>query len=307
MDRGKELFKMFSLTIRENLENLNLDTNYLNEIRLRTNMPLILKYSGKEYMLDEKGNMSDKTDKPLLMRQKDIRETMEYIANYSLYAFEEEIKQGFLTIMGGHRVGISGKTIIENGFIKSIKYISSVNIRVSHEIKGCSSKALQYIVNNQEIYNTLIISPPGCGKTTLLRDLIRNISNGWGSIKGRTVGVVDERSEIGSCYMGIPQNDVGIRTDVLDCCPKNEGMLMLIRSMAPEVIAIDEIGGKREIDSIRYAMNCGCKMIATVHGNSYQEIVKKNENIFERYIILDKSKGTGTISTVYDNKGERKL
>lgn len=307
MDRGKELFKMFSLTIRENLENLNLDTNYLNEIRLRTNMPLILKYSGKEYMLDEKGNMSDKTDKPLLMRQKDIRETMEYIANYSLYAFEEEIKQGFLTIMGGHRVGISGKTIIENGFIKSIKYISSVNIRVSHEIKGCSSKALQYIVNNQEIYNTLIISPPGCGKTTLLRDLIRNISNGWGSIKGRTVGVVDERSEIGSCYMGIPQNDVGIRTDVLDCCPKNEGMLMLIRSMAPEVLAIDEIGGKREIDSIRYAMNCGCKMIATVHGNSYQEIVKKNENIFERYIILDKSKGTGTISTVYDNKGERKL
>ncbi len=306
MDKGRELFKIFSLTIRKNLEKLKLDMNKLHEIRLRTDMPLILKYSGKEYMIDENGNMREKTDKPYIIRQNDMRETMEYISNYSLYAFEEEIKQGFLTITGGHRVGITGKTITENGNIKSVRYISSANIRVSHEIKGCSKEALQYIRNASGIYNTLIISPPGCGKTTLLRDLIRNISNGWDNVPGRTVGVVDERSEIAACYMGIPQNDVGIRTDVLDCCPKETGMLMLIRSMAPDVIAVDEIGGEGEIDSIRYAMNCGCKMLATVHGTSFEEIEEKNEDIFERYIILDKSKGIGTIKAVYDCKGEIK-
>lgn len=160
------------------------------------------------------------------------------------------------------------------------------------------------------MYHTLIISPPGCGKTTLLRDIVRQLSNGGIRRRGMTVGVVDERSEIASCYMGIPQNDVGSRTDVLDCCPKDRGMIMLIRSMSPEILAVDEIGGMEEVDALRYAINCGCKMIATVHGSSMDDIRRRyaisnlvDGKVFERYIILDKSRGVGSVAGIYDMEG----
>ncbi len=128
---------------------------------------------------------------------------MEYMSNYSLYAFEEELKQGFLTVQGGHRIGIAGKTILDESGIKTMKYISFINIRLSHQVKGCASPILPFVYKNQrEVCHTLIISPPRCGKTTLLRDLIRQISDGSREFEGMNVGVVDERSEIGACYQG---------------------------------------------------------------------------------------------------------
>ena len=135
---------------------------------------------------------------------------LEYISNYSLYAYEQEMKQGFITIEGGHRVGMTGQAIIENGKVKNLKHISSVNVRMSHEVLGCADKVFPYIANNRSLYHTLVISPPRCGKTTLLRDMIRQISDGNDWVRGMAVGVVDERSEIGGCYMGVDQNHLGI-------------------------------------------------------------------------------------------------
>ena len=196
--------------------------------------------------------------------------------------------------------------------MKNLKYISSVNVRISHEILGCADAVFPYITRQKGLCHTLIVSPPGCGKTTLLRDLIRQASTGNQYIKGRSVGVVDERSEIGGCYMGVAQNHLGIRTDVLDGCPKAEGMIMLIRSMRPEILAVDEIGAAEDVHAIEYAMHCGCKMLATVHSQSVEELKKRPlfgqmiaERRFERYIVLGGGQDVGQVAGVYDERGSR--
>lgn len=143
------------------------------------------------------------------------------------------------------------------------------------------------MVNKGNVCHTLIISPPMCGKTTLLRDLIRQVSDGNTYLPGMSVGVVDERSEIAGSYQGIPQNDLGIRTDILDCCPKAEGMMMLIRSMSPEVVAVDELGDYEDIHAIESVIHCGCKLFATVHGSSIEDIKRKplmQRLVQERYL-----------------------
>lgn len=313
MNKKDELLKIFSLNLRNILSKLNLDYELLQEIRLRTNSPLLVIYDNKEYYVTSSSMLSENNQDVYMITKNEIRETMEYISNYSLYAFEEELKQGFITITGGHRVGIAGKAVLEDNRVKSIKHISFINIRLSHQVKGCADKVLPYIISeDNDCYHTLIISPPRCGKTTLLRDVIRQLSNGSNERPGLTVGVVDERSEIGACYMGIPQNDLGIRTDVLDCCPKAKGMLMLIRSMSPRIIAVDEVGSIEDIEAIEYAMNCGCKLIATVHGNSIDDIKNKpilgklvKEKMFERYILLNNSQGVGHIEEIYDERGTK--
>lgn len=282
----------------------HLQYEYLQEIKLRVEKPLLLVYRGEEII---PGNQRGK---PYIVTREDIREMLEYISNYSLYAYEQEMKQGYITIEGGHRVGMTGQAIIENGKVKNLRYISSINLRMSHEILGCADPIFPYITYNKKLYHTLIVSPPRCGKTTLLRDMIRQISNGNGWINGMSVGVVDERSELGGCYMGVAQNQLGIRTDVLDCCPKAEGMIMLIRSMGPEVIAVDEIGTVEDVHAIEYAMHCGCKMLATVHADSMEELRKKPlfdqmvaEKRFERYVLLENREHVGQVEGIYDSRG----
>lgn len=312
MNKKDELLKIFSIGLRNVITKINLDFNKLQEIRLRVNSPLIIIYDNKEFFVTKQSQLSNKEIEAVVITKNEIRETMEYISNYSLYAFEEEIKQGFITIQGGHRVGIAGKIILDEDKVKSMKHISFINIRLSHQIKGCANIVIPYLISNEkmDIHHTLIISPPRCGKTTLLRDIIRQLSNGESDMDGITVGVVDERSEIGSCYMGIPQNDLGIRTDILDCCPKAKGMMMLIRSMSPRIIAVDEVGLGEDVEAIEYVINCGCKIIATVHGSSIEDVRSKpilgrlvKEKIFKRYIVLNNKNSIGHVEQIFDERG----
>ncbi|NMB43136.1 MAG: stage III sporulation protein AA [Clostridiales bacterium] len=311
MKKKDELLKIFSSNIRTILSRLELDYRLLQEIRLRANSPLFIIYDNQEYVVDCDGRITKSIDNAFYIETNEIKETMEYISNFSFYAFEDEIRQGFITISGGHRIGISGKVILDNEKIRSMKYISFINVRLSHQVEGCADKVMPYLYDDTgACFNTLIISPPRCGKTTLLRDVIRQLSDGSLGNPGMIVGVVDERSEIGACYMGVPQNNLGIRTDVLDCCPKAKGMMMLIRSMSPRVIAVDEVGSDEDIKAIKYVMNCGCRLIATVHGDSIEDILNKpildelvKKRLFERYIILNNESEIGHVEGIYNKEG----
>ena len=261
----------------------------LEEIRLRGNKPLSLKFGQEQEITD------------YIVSQQEILQAFEKICESSIYSYRKQICDGYITIRGGNRVGIVGSAVVDNGQVININYISSLNFRIASQRIGCSNKVIEDIIDNENdnIYNTLIVSPPGCGKTTLLRDIIRNISNGIKVIgfSGETVGVVDERGEIAAMYKGIPQNDIGIRTDVIDNMPRPEAMRILVRSMAPDVIACDEIGSVEDIKAINYAMCSGVKGIFTVHGKDLEEINRNTElskllknNVFERIIILNPKK-----------------
>lgn len=308
-NQKKEIIRILSANLRDIVEKMRIDFWEVQEIRIRTGSPLMVVCGGKEYFVGRDGSLGVNRKNSYEITQKEIRETMEYISNYSLYAFEEELKQGFITIQGGHRVGVAGKIILEKEKVKNIRHISFLNIRLAHEMIGCADQIIPYIVQKNSIYHTLIISPPRCGKTTLLRDLIRQLSNGSNGRLGMNVGVVDERSEIGACYQGQPQNDLGDRTDILDCCPKKEGMMMLVRSMSPKIIAVDEIGFREDIEALEYVMNSGVKVLATVHGNSMEEIRNKpvlgrmvQEKVFQRYILLSAGQ-VGKVEAVFDERG----
>ena len=309
MGQRDQVLRVLAKDLRRYMEKLDIDYRLLQEIRIRADAPLMVVYHGKEYFVGRSGCLTTDPEAPLMAERQDVKETMERISNYSMYAFEEELKQGFITIQGGHRVGVAGKIVLEKDQVKNLRYISFINIRLAHQLLGCGDRVLPYLINGESIYHTLIISPPRCGKTTLLRDLIRQLSNGSAKRHGMNVGVVDERSELGACYQGTPQNDLGYRTDILDCCPKKEGMMMLVRSMSPNVIAVDEIGSKEDVEALEYVMNCGVKILATVHGKSMEEIRKKpilgrlvQEKVFQRYVLLSASQ-IGRVDAIFDERG----
>lgn len=298
----KQILNILPRHMRSMVESESMNGIHLQEIRIRINQTPSFIYGNQEYIPSKL--------RSYMVKEADIKEMLEYISQYSLYAYEQEIKQGFITIEGGHRIGLVGKAIVEQGKVKNMKYISSLNIRIAHEVKDCAKNILPYIYSDKKLCHTLLISPPRCGKTTLLRDMIRMISSGKEEEPGRTIGVVDERSEIGGCYHGIPQNDLGPRTDILDACPKVEGMMMLIRSMSPEMIAIDEIGTEEEVQALEYAMHSGCGILATVHGTSLDEIQSKpvfrkliRNQVFQRYVIIRNYPRIGYIGGVYNGDG----
>ena len=218
-------------------------------------------------------------------------QTLERLCENSIYAYKNQIKEGFITIKGGHRVGIVGTGIVENGEIVNLKNISSLNFRIAREVKGCADRIIREIVNKESntIYNTLLVSPPGKGKTTMLRDIIRQLSNGIEEIgfSGLTCGIVDERGEIAACYKGIPQNDIGIRSDVIENVSKEKGIKILLRSMSPEIIACDEIGTKEDVQAIKLATISGVKGIFTMHGKIMADVKNNLEmnNLVESHLI----------------------
>lgn len=303
---GEDILHILPIRIRCMVEKLGLDYAKLWEIRLRVNSPFILRYEDAEIYVSGQGQRVDNMKQAYIVTARDVNDTLECVCNHSLYAYEDEIRQGFVTVCGGHRVGVAGKIILDGTRIKCIRHISFLNIRVAHEIKGCCEPVLPYIYADGRLLSTLIVSAPCHGKTTLLRDMIRVVLD-----RGTTVGVVDERSEIAACYKGIPQNDVGMRTDVLDCCPKAAGMMMLVRTMAPELIAVDEIGGPSDVDAIFGVVNCGCRLLATAHGYSIDDVRERagirrlvENRIFDRYVVLGGERA-GQVSDIFDGQGNR--
>lgn len=297
--RKEEILQVLPERIRHLTERAAPDFDILQEIRIRSGKPLVLIIQGQKIVPNQNGQT---------VSRREFRETLEYISNYSLYAFEDEIRKGYLTIPGGHRVGLAGKAVVEGGDVKTIRNISFLNLRVSHEVKGCADPVLPYLYSRGGFLSTLIVSAPGGGKTTLLRDLVRQLSSGGRMGRGKNVSIVDERSEIAGCYMGVPQRDVGICTDVLDACPKEEGMYMMIRSMAPEILAVDEVGTEGDYRALQYAVTSGCALLATVHGDSMEDLWEKplmnkmvSERMFSRIVLLRQRE----IEGIYDNRGKR--
>lgn len=297
MDRKKIILDYMPLEIRQAFADFdNHEFDKIEEIRMRINKPLAIKSKGI-YGFSK-----------VIVDASIINKTMELLSGYARYSIEDELKEGFITIEGGNRVGICGRAVVENGKTKTIVNINGLNIRIAHEVKGCADEAVKYMLTNTSVYHTMIISPPGCGKTTLLRDMVRILSDTY----KKNIGVVDERGEIAGCYRGVPQNDIGMRTDVLDNCPKAQGMLMMIRSMSPQVIAVDEIGGDDDIYAVENVINSGAFLICTAHGQNINDIKMRpalesliNKKIFKRFIVLSSKNSPGHIEGVYDENFKR--
>ncbi|MEQ6376477.1 stage III sporulation protein AA [Bacillaceae bacterium S4-13-56] len=254
---------------------------HLQEIRIRINRPL-------EFVFDHDNEIRSN----LIASESDGKFLLNQLSEFSLYRLEEELKQGYITIEGGHRVGLAGKVNVEAGKVKAIRNVSGFNIRIAKEKIGCADSLFTSLFP-EKIKSTLLIGEPKSGKTTLLRDLSRIIGSGTKHLPSYRVGIVDERSEIAGSVNGVPQHQVGVRTDVMDACPKAEGMMMMIRSMSPEVLIVDEIGSHQDVEAIEEAMHAGITLICSIHGSSIEQIQHRpsirrliERKAFQRYVML---------------------
>lgn len=287
------------------------DYDEIAEIRIRRNGPIQVIKRKQSIYLDKKGVYAADADRGIKLTATEFDDLFRHICRHSVYAFEEELKNGYLTVEGGHRIGIVGQTVWEENRIKSMKYFNAINIRIAHEIKGVADKILPFLYKDAVLKSTLLVSLPGRGKTTLLRDLVRKISNGSKYCPAKSVSLIDERSELASCYLGMAQNDVGIHTDVLDACPKAAGIMMVLRSMSPQVIAVDELGGPDDYVAIQQAFYLGCRILATIHGDTYENL-QQNKYLkpmlrsggFERLVFLGNIGTPGENICICNEKGE---
>ena len=262
----EKLIKILPPEIIQCIGQINIEN--VVELRLRVNQKLRIKLLDKEITLD------------YLVKSQDMSEVLRRVSANSIYSIQDNINTGYITSYGGNRIGISGEVVQDEGIIKNIKNVTSMNIRVAHEVIGCSNLVMNKILNQGDVQNTLIVSPPGKGKTTMLRDVIRNISS-----LGKNVGVVDERYEIANVYQGKPTLNIGPRTDVMSGISKDNGINILVRSMGLDVIATDEIGSANDCKAIHNAVLCGVSVIATAHGNSYQDLPYDLQQLIDKGIF----------------------
>lgn len=277
----------------------------LLEIRLRAGSVLSVRTLQGVFFIQRNGALSEEPKGAVPITMALLQKILHCMSGHSLYAYENEIRQGFLTLPGGHRVGITGTAVMEGGSIRNIQAVSGLNIRIARQFKGCAEPLLPWIRSRDSIHNTLLLSSPGCGKTTMLRDLIRLVS----SVDHHMVSVVDERGEIAGSIQGVPRFDIGACTDVLSACPKKQGMLMMLRSMGPEILAVDEIGDVGESEILLTVLNSGVKLLCTIHGEEPQQLLKKpvvseimQLKLFDRIVVLSGRQGPGTIEHIYNGE-----
>ena len=279
-----------------------LQMDKLNEIRLRVSFPTIVYYGGR-YFLGENG-LADSNKDSLCATAQELNDIVYRACECSVYAHNEELKQGYITIEGGIRIGICGEVVVDNGIIKTIKNFSSLNIRIPREIKDCSLTALPFLHNENGVLNTLVLAPPGAGKTTFIRDLAAQLSNKFIS---RNLLVVDERNEIASVINGKPGLNVGKYTDVYSGADKQFGIINGIRTMTPDAIILDELITSADLQAINYIIGCGVKVVATSHSRDIYDLQKKplfkevlKDNLFDRFVVLSNRKCKGTLEGVWD-------
>ncbi|MFI3176806.1 MAG: stage III sporulation protein AA [Eubacteriales bacterium] len=305
----EQILNIFPNRFRNQWEFLRNMKGTLQEIRLRADQVVILTIDNQEYYLGQDRQLQKTPTNAYVVHREEINGIVQHICKYAPYAYENEMRQGYITIEGGHRIGLVGQVIVEDEKIRNLKYIAGLNIRITHEILGVADEILPYLYKDGTLCNTFILSPPCAGKTTMLRDLIRQVSNGNRYGLGMNVSVVDERSEIAGSYLGMAQNNLGVRTDVLDGAPKVDGMMQLIRTMSPKMLAVDEIGSEEDIRAVRSVLQCGCKLVATIHARNIEEFQMKPhfqelivQEVIERYVVLGNGKTPGELVGVYNRK-----
>lgn len=305
----EELLQIFPAKLKKRIEE-SVSFEKLTEIRLRAGLPVLLITTEESYFLQRADCLKGERESWILSSE-ELKIIFERISQYSIFAYKEEIGEGFITIKGGHRAGLCGKYYTGEQGEKLIRNISSINLRVAREVRDCALPVFPWLFEGKRFCHTLLVSPPGSGKTTCLRDLIRLISDGTPHIPGQNVSVVDERSEIGNRTREGMGFYLGNRTDLMDHCPKAEGMLMMLRTMTPDVLAADEIGGEKDIRALAYVRNCGCRLLVSAHGNSLRDIAIRpvleeylNKYPFERYIFLKREKRESPEMIVYDQQGK---
>lgn len=295
------ILSVLPVSIKRYMCGVNLDE--AEEIRLIQGKEMFIRYPDGDYFITTKGVLSKSAQYALKVSKKHLDELLERITKSSLYTVKDELKNGYITIDGGHRVGICASAVTENGSVEFMKNISAMNIRIANEITGAADSVIEY-VSGDEVKNTLILSPPSCGKTTLLRDLVRRLS-----YSGYSVGVADERCEIAAMYGGESAFDLGPRTMVMDNCPKEIAMTMLLRSMSPDIIVTDELGKDADVKAVIDIVNSGVKVIATVHGRDIKQLAQKNATklllpMFDLIIILSRRNGAGTVEKIVRTKSD---
>jgi len=296
-----ELIQFFPERLRRDWKNAGLDSSTVKEIRIRV---------GKRVRV-----IADcEIGLPFVYGEGELEDIFRYLCHDSVYAYDEERRQGYLAMEGGHRIGITGELTCANGAYL-VKYIRYINIRIAHEKKGIAASAAKYLHDaggRGQPLNTLIISPPGIGKTTLLRDIIRIVSDGECGFCGCSVGVIDERGELAGAYRGSATLDCGERTDVVTGGDKKHGISVLVRTFSPRVIAIDEIGKESDAEAIIHAGVSGCAVLATAHGGSLEDIMRNAQlaeiirlKLFDRLLLLSADEKHCRYFEIFDREGVR--
>lgn len=286
----QEVLPMLGAQVRQALSSLSLEVvQGIEEIRLRPGRPVLVEGGGQKIWI------------PPVLTIADMQETLNILSQYSFYAFAEQLARGYLTIRGGHRIGVAGRVAVEGGRVTALVEPGSLNFRIARQLMGVGKPVLPWLLQEGQLQNTLILAPPGCGKTTLLRDLVRLVSDEL----ELTVGVVDERSELAGSHRGIPQLNLGRRTDVLDCCPRDQGLIMLVRSMGPQVVAADEIGVESDAIALENVLAAGVSVLTTAHARDLEEARARPvlhrllaQGCFGRVVMLDRHRGLPSLAGV---------
>ena len=234
---------------------------------------------------------------------RELEQLVEIASRASLHTVLDQVRRGYLTFEGGHRIGLCGTAALREGEIHALRAISSANLRIARQVKGAAAPVLDGLCPGGRLADTLILAPPGLGKTTLLRDVIRSVSEGEGCTPLR-VSLADERGEVAAMYSGRPQLEVGRRTDVAEGCPKAQGLMLLLRAMNPQVLAVDEITAPEDVGALIAAAGCGVTLLATAHGEGRAGLERRplyrpllDEGLF-RFLVRIRREGERRIYTI---------